>query len=228
MQNLLTDLCIEAEANTIMSMRMASAFDAYYNKDYHLVNAVNLEQAQQFFRIGVSISKYYVTKRLPQFTFECLEIMGGNGFVEDFPMAKLFRHSPLNSVWEGSGNVIALDILRGASALPAYFAELSLTKGQDAQLDRYVQQLQGTIKNITSIGDAQQQRLARNLADRLAMALQASLLIRFGDAEVAKAFIATRLSPSVEFGSNYGAAVAYDAQVSAHILTRNMPVFLNQ
>ena len=74
------------------------------------------EKERDLFRLGVSVSKYFVTKRSPAFVYECLEALGGNGFVEDFPLAKLFRHSPLNSIWEGSGNVIALDILRGLSA----------------------------------------------------------------------------------------------------------------
>ncbi len=185
MQNLLTDLCVEAEAHTLTGLRMAAAFDAYYNGNPKIVDCDTIEEAQELFRIGVSVSKYYVTKRLPQFTFECMEAMGGNGFVEDFQMARLFRHSPLNSIWEGSGNVIALDILRGARAIPTLLREIKRAKGMDLSLDQYVKNLEKNLFSMVSdpLND-NNQRAARNIMDRLAVSLQASILLRMGDPQV--------------------------------------------
>lgn len=113
--------------------------------------------------------------------------MGGNGFVEDFPMAKLFRHSPLNAIWEGSGNVIALDLLRGLKAVPLLLREINLAKGMDPHVDRFVGALEKTLWKITqskNVLSDENQRLARNLSDRLAMAMQASILLRMGDSVV--------------------------------------------
>jgi putative acyl-CoA dehydrogenase len=185
MQNVLVDLCVESEAHTLMALRMSAAFDAYYNGNPRIVDCDSVEEAQELFRLGVSVSKYFVTKRLPQFTFECMEAMGGNGFVEDLPMARLFRHSPLNSIWEGSGNVIALDVLRGAKAIPTLLKEIKRAKGMDSHLDQYVKHLEKSL--FAMAGDplnVNNQRAARNIMDRLAVSLQASILLRFGDPRV--------------------------------------------
>lgn len=180
MENVLTDLCIEAEASGLMGIRMAMAFDDYYN--------TNDVEAQEFFRVGVSVSKYYVTKRLPQFTFECMECMGGNGFVEDFQMARLFRHSPLNSIWEGSGNVIALDVLRGMKSLPHLIKDIQQAKGMDSHFDEYLKSLGIVLHKLSqaapSTSSLELQRAARNIMDRLSIAMQASILLRFGDPKV--------------------------------------------
>jgi putative acyl-CoA dehydrogenase len=132
MRNLLTDLCVSAEAHTLTAMYMAVAFDKCYsshpfspsnnnidcisNSGSHSINAHDMNananaDAQELFRIGVTVSKYFVTKALPHFSYECMEVFGGNGFVEDFPIAKLFRQSPLNAIWEGSGNVNYLSVI---------------------------------------------------------------------------------------------------------------------
>lgn len=103
MENLLTDLCIESDAHVMTSMRVAAAFDAIQKGKAD-------KQEQEFFRVAVSVAKYYITKRLPHFTYECMECLGGNSFVEDFPLAKLFRHSPLNSIWEGSESSLSLSL----------------------------------------------------------------------------------------------------------------------
>jgi putative acyl-CoA dehydrogenase len=189
MQNVLTDLCIETEASTVMAMRMSAAYDAYYNGNPSIVNCDSMEQAQELFRIGVTVSKYYVTKRLPHLTYECMESLGGNGFTEDWPMAKLFRHSPLNSIWEGSGNVIALDVLRGMKSLPILMKEIALGKGMSTEFDSFYSTLE---KSLYSMGKDLQsnknvdyhQRGARSLADSLAVAYQGSLLLRYGDEQV--------------------------------------------
>ncbi|RYG59446.1 hypothetical protein EON64_20210, partial [archaeon] len=129
MQNVLADLCVESEAHSMLSMYAASLYDMYYNQK-------GSERGRELFRVSVAVSKYYVTKRLPPFTYECLEALGGNGFVEDFPLARMFRHSPLNAVWEGSGNVIALDIVvRASQHLGLLLEELHTYKGKDSRLD---------------------------------------------------------------------------------------------
>jgi putative acyl-CoA dehydrogenase len=160
MQNVLADLCVEAEAHTLTAMKMAAVYD---QSETH-GDPLDVE----LFRIGVSVSKYYITKRQPNFAYECLEVLGGNGFVEDFPLARLFRHSPLNSVWEGSGNVIALDVLRAHKSLPTLLKEIKLGCKLDGRFDAYVDQLE---KDVKAIGDnplsSFNQRNARNTADRL-------------------------------------------------------------
>lgn len=114
-----------------------------------------------------------------------MEALGGNGYVEDFPMAKLFRQSPLNAIWEGSGNVIALDILRGHAALPVLLADLRTVRGSDARLDAYIAQVEGAVQSVLREPLAvHNQKAARNIVDRLAIALQASILIRYGDKQV--------------------------------------------
>lgn len=119
------------------------------------------------------------------FVYECMESLGGNGYVEDFPMAKLFRQSPLNAIWEGSGNVIALDILRGHAALPVLLADLRTVKGSDARYDAYLSQVEVAVNALLHDPlSLQNQKAARNIVDRLAVALQASVLIRYGDKQV--------------------------------------------
>lgn len=222
MRSVLADLCIESEAHTLTAMRMAAAFDRYYDS----TDSAD-EQEKNTFRIGVTVSKYFVTKRSPAFVYECMETMGGNGFVEDFPMAKLFRHSPLNSIWEGSGNVIALDILRGFAAVPALMADISSCRGADSRLDSYVQHLERSLMRVGKDPlSAGSQRAARNLVDRLAVAMQASIMIRFGDARVAQAFLASRLGlgPLEERGVNFGGAHVFSKEESDYLLSRNMPI----
>jgi putative acyl-CoA dehydrogenase len=184
MRNVLTDLCVESEAHTFNAFYVAQAFDRY-NRGSNGTGEKCSEEERELFRIAVTVSKYYVTKRLPGFTYECMEAMGGNGFVEDFPMARLFRHSPLNSIWEGSGNVIALDILRGYQALPTLMADIGKARGADKRFDDHVASLQASINLVMKdpMG-ADTQRAARNIVDRLALALQASVLLRRGDNKV--------------------------------------------
>lgn len=229
MQNVLTDLCIEAEAHTLNAMYVSALYDRYYSPSPSDTKA-EVEIARDLFRIAVSVSKYYVTKRLPNFTYECLESIGGNGFVEDFPMAKLFRHSPLNAIWEGSGNVIALDILRAHTHIPALLSELHRHQGSDRRYDK----LLGHIRQMVRIlkdepNGVTSQRGARHIVDKLALALQAGIMIEHGDERVATAFLASRLGgDSIEggsFASTYGSHI-HDQATCDHILQRNLPVFL--
>src|SRR5947199_10508681 len=132
MRNVLADLAVESEAATVLMLRLAAATDAA-GADPH-------EAA--FRRLGLAVGKYWICKRGPSVAAEALECLGGNGYVEDFPMARLYREAPLNWIWEGSGNVTALDVLRALArepqALEAFFAEVTAAAGADARLDAAV------------------------------------------------------------------------------------------
>lgn len=169
---------------------------------------------QEFFRVAIPIAKYYVTKRQPNFTYECMEAWGGNGFVEDQPMAKLFRQSPLNSIWEGSGNVIVLDVLRAGKSFPAFLKELGKSKGKDSIFDGFLTLIekQVTILLKEDLLSSAAQIGARGLVDRLAIALQASLILEHGLPESARGYIESRVKPFVStsdtgISSNYGSFV---------------------
>jgi putative acyl-CoA dehydrogenase len=181
MQNVLADLCLESEAATLLMMRLARAFDAREN------NAAE----RGFARFGTAIAKYWVSKRAPAQVSEALECLGGNGFIEESILPRLYREAPLNSIWEGSGNVICLDILRAISKEPDAVAtvgdEIRLARGADRRFDAFADKLEGELPGATEVE-------ARRLAERLALALQASLLIRHSSPAVADAFCATRLS----------------------------------
>src|SRR3954454_7237402 len=184
MQNVLADLCVESEAATIAAMRLARSYDEVAAED---------SQAFEFRRLANAVLKYWLCKRAPSHAVECLECLGGNGYVEESGMPRLYREAPLASIWEGSGNVQCLDVLRAMvknpSSVDAFFAEAMEGSGAEPKLDAYVSSLRdeipGDIETIES--------RARLLVERMALALQASLLVRFGDEAVAEAFIASRL-----------------------------------
>jgi len=182
MQNVLADLCIESEAATTVMMRLARAYDD-----------AEVSGNRHFSRLATAVIKYWVCKRQPPLVAEALECLGGNGFVEESILPRLYREAPVNGVWEGSGNVICLDVLRAMGREPesveAFFDEVDLARGSDARLDRFVD---GVRKELTNF-DAIETR-ARHLVERLALALQASLLVRHGDPVVADAFCASRLA----------------------------------
>jgi len=179
MQNVLADLALESEAATTLMMRLAGAVDRAQSGDL---------QEQAFKRLAITVGKYWVTKRAPVFAGEALECLGGNGYVEESGMPRLYREAPLNSVWEGSGNVNALDVLRAMARQPesveAFFSEVALA--DDARITAAVSALQ------KDLGDADE-ATARRLVERLALVLQASLVVRHAPAEVADAFVASRL-----------------------------------
>ncbi|MGW4323036.1 acyl-CoA dehydrogenase family protein [Streptomyces sp. NPDC004684] len=182
MRNVLADLALESEAATTLTLRLAGAAD----------RAVRGEDPGEaaFRRIATAVGKYWVTKRGPAFTAEALECLGGNGYVEESGMPRHYREAPLLSIWEGSGNVNALDVLRALGREPgaaeALFAELSLARGANARLDAAVTGLENGLGEASPFG-------ARRLVERMALALQASLLVRHAPAAVADAFCATRL-----------------------------------
>ncbi|MBB6629552.1 acyl-CoA dehydrogenase family protein [Nocardioides sp. KIGAM211] len=197
MQNVLADLAVETEAATALAMRLAAAVDRAH--DPH-------EAALR--RIALPLAKFYVCKRTPFMVAEALECLGGNGYVEESVMPLLYREAPLNSVWEGSGNVNALDVLRALSrepeALAAWITEVGLARGADARLDRAVDE------TLALLGDeATLEVSARRLAGRMAACLQGSLLVRFAPAEVADVYCASRLGGSEgTFGALQGGDLA--------------------
>jgi putative acyl-CoA dehydrogenase len=186
MLNVLADLCLDSEAATVTAMRLARAFD---------------EQDHAFRRLATAVSKYWVCKTAPPLVAEALECLGGNGYVEESGLPRLYRETPVNSVWEGSGNVNCLDVLRALDREPesvdAVRAELGLARGGDRRLDEALDDLE-----LELADDADAELRARRLVERLALCLQASLLVRHAPPEVADAFCATRLGG--EGGRAYG------------------------
>jgi putative acyl-CoA dehydrogenase len=181
MQNVLADLCLETEAAVWLMTRLATAYDARAQ-----------EKERQFARLATAVGKYWVCKRAPIVAGEALECLGGNGFVEESGMPRLFRDSPLNSIWEGSGNVICLDVLRTLKAEPAgleaLIAEVQLGASQEPRLARWLSRLQSTLAEPEDLTIR-----ARAVVEMMALALQASLLVQHAPPAVAEAFCASRL-----------------------------------
>src|SRR3954469_3938371 len=209
MQNVLADLALESEAATAAALRAARAYD---------------EQDHTFKRIATAVLKYWVCKRAPGHAAEALECLGGNGFVEESLMPRLYRDAPLNSIWEGSGNVAALDVLRALArepeALPAFMAEVELASGSNAQLDSHVASLK---TRFAGLADGDPQWHARRIVEDMGLALQAGLLVRNSPSFVADAFCASRLATDSGFRSTtYGTLPAgIDAKA---IIDRALPV----
>ena len=192
MRNVLADLAVEAEAATMVAMRMAGATD----------NAIRGDQTEALLRrIGLAASKYWVCKRSAPHAVEALECLGGNGYVEDSGMPRLYREAPLMGIWEGSGNVSALDTLRAMATRPecvdVLFDELAKSAGQDPRLDGHIERLRTQLGDLDTI-----QYRARKVAEDICLALQGSLLVRHGHPAVAEAFSATRLGR--EWGGAFG------------------------
>jgi putative acyl-CoA dehydrogenase len=190
MANVLADLAIESEATTILMMRLAGAFD----------RAADPSEAH-FRRIGVAIGKYWTCKRAIAVVAEALECHGGNGYVEESILPRLYREAPLNSIWEGSGNVNALDVLRAMQREPesvtAYFAEVETARAADARLDRAIDELKRDLKNSNGV-----ESQGRRIVERMAITLQAALLMRHGDPSVAELFLNSRLGG--DWGHTFG------------------------
>jgi putative acyl-CoA dehydrogenase len=182
MANVLADLALESEAATWLMTRLAGAAD----------RAGGDEHEAQLRRIGTAVGKYWVCKRTPSMVAEALECLGGNGYVEESVMPRLLREAPVNSIWEGSGNVIALDVLRAAAKVPAaldaLLAEMDEAAGGDRRLDDHVAALRKELDDGTGL-----EYRARRLVEAMALAFQGSLLVRFAPASVAEAFCASRL-----------------------------------
>ncbi len=181
MQSVLADLVLEAEAAIALTLRLARAFEA---------GAPASEGA--FARLATPAVKYWVCKRAPPVVAEALEVLGGNGYVEECPLPRMYREAPLNSIWEGSGNVMCLDVLRAArrepAAVEALLAELALASGADARLDRHVAGLASALRDP---GPAEQD--ARRVSGAIATALAAALLVRHAPTAIGAAYCASRL-----------------------------------
>ncbi|WP_456697473.1 acyl-CoA dehydrogenase family protein [Aeromicrobium sp. P5_D10] len=190
MINVLADLAVESEAATMVSLRLASAVDK--PNDAH-------EQALR--RIGLALEKFWVCKRTPFMVAEALECLGGNGFVEESGMPLLFRESPLNSIWEGSGNVNALDVLRAVSRAPesleAWITEVGGVRGENKHLDTMVDTVLTELADLSDI-----ELRARRVAGQMAATLQGAVLLKHGDPAVADAFCASRLGG--DWGGTFG------------------------
>ncbi len=188
MRNVLADLALESEAATALMVRLAAAVDC-----------IDDPNEQAFKRIALAVGKYWISKRGPSVAAEALECLGGNGYVEDFPMARLYREAPLNSIWEGSGNVNALDVLRALgrepSAWEAFRTEVAAARGADRRLDAACDALDAPVADGSDV-----EVRARRLVEQMALVLQGSLLVRFAPPAVADAFCASRL------GGDWGAA----------------------
>ena len=190
MQNVLADLAIESEAATASALRVARSYDE--------------PEEAPFRRFATAVMKYWVTKRAAPHAAEALECLGGNGFVEDSGMPLLYRDAPLNSIWEGSGNVAALDVLRAMvkepEGLPSFLAECELAAGGDARLDAHLARVKELATAVFRTEEPQFH--ARRVVEDLAVALQASLLVRHAPPAVADAFCTSRLAG--ESGRVYG------------------------
>lgn len=189
MRNVLADLAVEAEGATTAGLWLAGLTDRSVAGD---------EDASLLRRIALAVTKYHVCKRGPIHAAEALECLGGNGYIEDSRMPRLYREAPLLSVWEGSGNVAALDVLRAMAREPqsvaAFFAELDAAAGADSFYDEAVAKLKGAFGALDLTDQAALQFGARRLVGDMASALQGSLLVRYGHPAVADAYTRTRLA----------------------------------
>jgi putative acyl-CoA dehydrogenase len=204
MRNVLADLALGSEAATLLMIRLARSVDARQNN----------EQERGFARIATAICKYWLCKRAPSLVGEALECLGGNGYVEESIMPRLYREAPLYSIWEGSGNVICLDILRAIAREPAavhaLIDELRQGAGADRRLDAFVASVESDlskqVEQRSPNGSLNSEGEARRLAEKLALGLQGSLIVRYGSAAEADAFVSSRILG--DYGHAFGALPA--------------------
>ena len=183
MQNVLADLCLESEAATAFAFRLARAFD----------EAKKNEEARHFARLATAIGKFWITKRAISVVAEALECLGGNGYVEESPLPRLYRDVPLNSIWEGSGNVQCLDVLRSIQkepeSLEIVLNEIKSAIGEDKIFDAFLAKLEKELSDKSNL-----EFRARRIVEKLALALQASILLKNLPNEIGENFCASRLS----------------------------------
>ncbi|WP_404433079.1 acyl-CoA dehydrogenase family protein [Microbacterium lacus] len=195
MTAVLADLALESEASMLTGLRLAQMFEA---------DASDRDVALR--RIATPVSKYWVCKRGPHHAYEAMEVLGGNGYTESFPLARRYREQPVMAIWEGSGNVIALDVLRALGSDPesatAFEDDLAITRGSSVLLDAHVERTLLLLASMAGQDVDDAQRDARRLAEDLALALQASLMLRHAPSLDAEAFIAARLG--ADRGWHYG------------------------
>jgi putative acyl-CoA dehydrogenase len=186
MTNVLADLAIESEAALVLTMRLARAYDE------------DDEAAQVIRRVVTPAAKFWICKRTPFVTYEAMEVLGGSGYIEECIMPRLYREAPVNSIWEGSGNVMCLDVLRAMGRTPNIADVLRIELGSDPRLRSFSDRL---LKRLGA-PDRNDETQARALVRELVLALQAALLVKHGPAAVADAFCASRLGG--EGGSVFG------------------------
>jgi putative acyl-CoA dehydrogenase len=181
MRNVLADMALEVEGHVALAMRVAGAFDRQQD-----------EAESELRRLITPVAKYWVCRRCPALTAEAMEVIGGNGYVEEGPMPRLYRQAPLNSIWEGSGNVMCLDVLRAMRRHPrsveALHAELEPVSARDPLIARHVARLMDDLRKPEEV-----EACARRLVERIALGLEAALLVGQGPQELAEAFSASRL-----------------------------------
>jgi len=182
MRNVLADLALESEADIVLVMRLARAFDAQQDEAESVLR-----------RVLTPVAKYWVCKRAPAVIAETMEVLGGNGYIEEGPIARRYREAPLNSIWEGSGNIMCLDVLRAFAREPRTREVLEVmlagSKGRDARYDRFVDGLLVDLSN-----PAEGEFRARQLTQSIALAVQAAILLARGPDASAQAFLASRLA----------------------------------
>jgi putative acyl-CoA dehydrogenase len=192
MRNVIADIEVEAEAAALLMMRLAGAFD----------RAAGDEHEELLKRILTPVAKFWVTKRCAGVVHEAMECLGGNGYVEDSILPRLYRESPVNAIWEGSGNVIALDVLRVLDRQPAAYealrTEMAVARGSDPGLDRLLDDVDGAAR--AAVDDREWE--ARRLTSLLATATTASLVLRHGSDDLARAYLASRTGEGP--GRGYG------------------------
>jgi putative acyl-CoA dehydrogenase len=195
MTSVLSDLALESEAATLSGLRLAQLFES---------DASDRDVALR--RLLTPVTKYWVTKRGPHHAYEAMEVLGGNGYTEDFPLARRYREQPVLAIWEGSGNVIALDVLRALTKDPeaadAVADELASTTGASALLDAHVVRTLELVARVAGAERADAERDARRLSEMIALGFQASLMLRHAPSVDAEAFIAARLGE--DRGWQYG------------------------
>jgi putative acyl-CoA dehydrogenase len=201
MRNVLADLCVESEASTMLAMRLARAYDEAHGDAIDAHPPEDDSDAQLFKRLATAVGKFWMCKRAPNHAFESLECLGGAGYVEESGMPRLYREAPLASIWEGSGNVMSLDVLRALTRSPrsleVFLAEVEQASGADARLDASVAQLKDRFSDPSTL-----EQRARRVVEGMALCLQGSLLVRHAPAAVADAFCGSRLSE--DRGLEYG------------------------
>jgi putative acyl-CoA dehydrogenase len=215
MRNVLADLCLESEATTALAMRLARAYDEAHSD---AENGENDTDAQLFKRLATAVGKYWTCKRAPNHAFESLECLGGNGYVEESGMPRLYREAPLASIWEGSGNVMSLDVLRALTRSPrsleVFLHEVRQAAGADARLDARVTELEGQFADPATL-----ETRARRVVESMALCLQGSLLVRHAPPAVSDAFCAARLAG--DGGLEYGTLPA--GSDFEGIISRSLP-----
>ncbi|MFE5307027.1 acyl-CoA dehydrogenase family protein [Isoptericola sp. NPDC056605] len=214
MTAVLADLALESEAATLTSMRLAAAYDAGAGDEGD-------DGERAFRRLATAVAKYWVCKRGPQHAYEAMECLGGNGYTEAFPLARRYREQPVMAIWEGSGNVVALDVLRAMTrepgSLAAVDAELALAAGAHRDLDAHLAATRDLLARLAGADPAEQQASARRVVEALAVGLQVSLMVRYAPSTAADAFVAARLGD----GRGHGYGVLPRGTDAAAILRRH-------